>query len=172
MKNVVFLVLGCLILLSGCGQKLPPNFPKVYPMTITVVDGDTPLTDVRIMFYLATEGGGAAYASTAYTDAKGVAKVNTTQGPYIRAGIPAGEYVVTVDDDIKIDLGLTPEQAAKLTYPEEVALGKREAQLRAEYKRKVPAVLCKPGKVEERSPLRFTATEGKNELTVDVAQYK
>ncbi|MCL2119312.1 MAG: hypothetical protein FWH27_12885 [Planctomycetaceae bacterium] len=42
----------------------------------------------------------------------------------------------------------------------------------AAYKRKVPQVLCMNGKVENRSPIRFTASEGNNELTIDVAGYK
>ncbi|MCL2117611.1 MAG: DUF1559 domain-containing protein [Planctomycetaceae bacterium] len=46
------------------------------------------------------------------------------------------------------------------------------SQLLAEYQRKVPPVLCKPGKIEDSSPLRYTAAEGKNEWAIDVREYK
>lgn len=173
MKHVILLFVWCCYLscLTGCGTKYPPDFPKVYPMTVTVTDGTTPLPDARIMFYQVDREDGAGYITSGYTDAKGVAKVSTSQGSYSKAGIPAGEYVVTVDEVIKIDLGVPP--GANLSFAEENRLAKEEARLRAEFKSKVPAVLCKlVGKIEDRSPLRFTAAEKKNELTIDVAQYK
>jgi hypothetical protein len=51
-------------------------------------------------------------------------------------------------------------------------LSRKKQKLMATYEKKVPDVLRKSGKVENRSPIRFTATEGKNELTIDVAQFK
>jgi len=141
-------------------------------MTVSVTDGTTPLSDVRIMFYRAsTESGAGGYVPFGCTDANGVAKVSTTQGVYSKTGIPAGEYVVTVEDVIKIDLGVPP--GTNLSFAEEKKLAREEDRLRAEYKRKVPGVLSKlTGKIVDRSPLRFTATEGKNEFSIDVAEYK
>ena len=173
MKHAIFLFLccSCLIGLSGCGEKYPPDFPKVYPMTVTVTDGTTPLPNVRLMFYHASNEAGTGYAVYGYTDAKGVAKVTTSQGAYSKAGIPDGEYVVTVDEVIKIDLEAQPGK--NLTFAEERRLAREETRLRAEFKSKVPAVLSKlAANFEDRSPLRFTATEGKNELSIDVAEFK
>ena len=174
MKHVILLFVWCCFLccLFGCGKKYPANFPKVYPMTITVTDGTTPLPDARIMFYRVSEESGAGgYAPFGCTDANGVAKVTTSQGAFSKTGIPAGEYVVTVDEVIRIDLGVPPGK--NLSFAEESRLAKEENRLRAEFKSKVPAVLCKlVTNIEDRSPLRFTVTEGKNELTIDVAEYK
>ena len=177
MKPITFLFVLCLGLgcLAGCGPKFPKDFPKVYPMTVTVMDGTTPLSDVRIMFCQISRESttGLGYAVSGFTDANGVAKVSTSQGAYAKAGIPAGEYVVAVDDNIKIDLGITPEEAAKITFKDEARLAKKESELLAAYKRKVPKVLSKPAsQVEDRSPLRYTAVAGKNEWTIDVAEYK
>ncbi|MCL2119217.1 MAG: Ig-like domain-containing protein, partial [Planctomycetaceae bacterium] len=90
MRHIVFLVLWCCCLscLSGCGgTKLPEDFPKVHPMTVTVKDGTTPLSEVRLMFYPATTGSGAAYASSGSTDVNGVAKIRTAQGSFSKEGI-------------------------------------------------------------------------------------
>ena len=174
MKHITFLFICCyLICLTGCGQKYPADFPKVYPMTVTVTDGDTPLSGVRIMFYPVTQDAGAGYAVSGHTDDKGVAKVSTSQGAYAKAGIPAREYVVTVGDIVKIDLGITPEEAANMSFADEARWAKKEDELRAAYKKKVPAVLNKQVvDIEGRSPLRYTAVEGKNEWSIDIAPYK
>ena len=175
MKHIVALMLGtcCLGCLSGCGgQTFPSDFPKVYPMTVTVKDGATPLPKVSIMFYPATTGAGAAYASSGSTNANGVAKISTSQGAFNRAGIPTGEFVVTVEDIIEVDLGVTPAEETKMSMRELGELSRKKEKLIAAYERKVPEILRRSGKVEDRSPIRFTASEGKNELTIDVAEFK
>lgn len=48
---------------------------------------------------------------------------------------------------------------------------KRQEQIKA-FVRKVPETLNKKGKTDEKSPIRFSATEGKKELTIDLSQYK
>lgn len=175
MKHIIVFVLGtfCLGCLSGCsGQNFPSDFPKVYPMTVTVKDGTTPLSKVMIMFYPATTGAGAAYASSGSTNADGVAKVSTSQGAFNRAGIPAGEFVVTVEDIVEVDIGVTPEEETKMSMRELGELSRKKLKLMAEYERKVPDALRQSGKIENRSPIRFIALTGKNELTIDVAQFK
>ena len=173
MKPVIFLMMCCcLTWLTGCGTKYPADFPTVYPMTVKVTDGDTPLSDVRLMFYQASSGAGSGYAVSGVTNTNGVAKVSTSQGAYAKSGIPVGEYVVTLEDIVTIDLGVPAEEIMKMSYREQMQVAREENKLRAEYQRKVPAVLCKPGKIEDSSPLRFTATEGKNEWTIDVGEYK
>jgi len=175
MKRAIALVLGICGLgcLSGCGgEKFPSDFPNVCPMTVTVKDGTTPLSKVLIVFYPSTTGAGAAYASSGATSANGVAKISTSQGGFSKAGIPAGEYVVTVEDIIEVDIGVTPDDEVKMSMRELGELSRKKQKLMATYKKKVPDVLRKSGKVENRSPIRFTATEGKNELTIDVAQFK
>ena len=172
MNRIFLLILCCcLICLSGCGgEKAPSGFPKVYPMTVTVTDGTTPLPDVQLMFYLV--GGTGATGSSGSTNASGVAKISTFQATYSKVGVPAGEYVVTVEDIIRISSSVPPEEKIKMSLAE---LGKLEEERKkklAEFVKKVPEVLCKQGKVADRSPIRFTATEGKNELKIDIAEYK
>ena len=174
MKRFIFSVLCfSLCCFFGCGgEKLPADFPKLYPMSVTVKDGATPLSEVRLMLFPASTGAGAAYASSGSTDANGIAKISTSQGGFSKAGIPAGEFVVTVEDIINLDDGIPPEEKVKMSIGELNKLGEEQKKKLAAYQRKVPEVLCKGGKVEGRSPIRFTASEGNNELTIDVAEYK
>ena len=175
MKCLIVLVLGVCYLgcLSGCGgEKFPADFPKVSPMTVTVKDGPTPLSEVKIIFYPATTGAGSSFASSGSTDANGVAIIKTSQGGFSKLGIPAGEFVVTVEDIIDLEMGVTSEEKAKMSIGELNKLSQEQQKYRASYKRKVPEVLCKAGKIENRSPIRHTVTEGKNELAIDVAKYK
>ena len=171
MKHIFFALLCCSwICFSGCGEKLPSNFPKVYPMTVKVTDGATPLPQMRVIFYHI--GSDGSYASSGTTNDNGVAKVSTALGGFYKAGLPAGEFVVTVEDIIDISTGVPPEEQIKMSIPELNKLTEEQRKKVAEYQRKAPVVLCQKGSVEQRSPIRFNTTEGKNELTIDVAEYK
>jgi len=177
MKHVCLLMVCCCLLVcfAGCGgEKFPADFPKVTPLTVTVKDGTTPLSDVRIVFYPAGKGAGAAYASSGSTDANGVAKIITAQGGFSKSGIPAGEFVVTVEDIIKISSDIPPEEKVKMSMGELNKLAEEQKKKMAEYKRKVPELLCKTraGSIDARSPIRFTASPETKELAIDVAEYK
>ena len=171
MKHIILFVLLCcgLLCFSGCGEKFPADFPKVYPLTVKVTDGDTPLSDVKISF-LALGGGGFAVGGE--TNASGTTNPITAQGAFTASGIPAGEYVVTVQDVVKVDVGVPPEEIAKMSRSEQAELEKKRQELIKNFKKKVPDSLCQSGAVADRSPIRFTASEKKNELTIDVAEYK
>ena len=174
MKRIFLLALCCSwVSFSGCGEKLPADFPKVFPMTVTITDGTTPLADVRIMFFQIS-GSGVAYASSGLTDARGIAKISTSQGSFNKAGIPVGEFVVTVEDVIRMNDDISPEEELRMSREELTKLSQEREKRMAEIVRKVPEVLSQAtrGSIEDRSPIRFTATEGKNELAINVADYK
>jgi len=171
MKYSTIIVFGllCCVLLAGCSESFPKDFPKVYPITVTVTDGTTPLSDVQVSFLFLGAGG---FAVGGMTDASGTAKPLTAQGAFSATGIPAGEYVVTLQDILKIDLGHSPEEIAAMSRGEQADLEKKRQELLKAAQKKVPSVLSQAGAVAERSPIRFTATERKNELSINVADYK
>ncbi len=169
-KTTLFLILTCLLSSWGCGKGPPSGFPQIHPMTVTVKNGDTPLPDVKVAFLPVT--GGVGYGIAGTTDPNGVTQVRTTQGDYGANGIPQGEFVVTVQDVVKIDLGVTPEEAAKMSLADQNKLSLERRKLTAEFPRKVPPVLCRNGVIANRSPIRFTAKPETNELTIDVSQYE
>ena len=169
-RLVLFFLCGCWVCFSGCEDKLPADFPKVYPITVKVTDGTTPLPEVRIMFYQLSSG--TAYAASGSTKANGVARISTSQGAFTKPGIPAGEFVVTVEDIIEVDMGVSVDELMNMSVGELQKLDAKRNKIIAEFDRKVPLTLRKTGKLADRSPIRFTATEGKNELLINVADYK
>jgi len=172
MKHIILLIFCCcLIGFSGCGEKLPSDFPKIYPITVTVMDGSSPMPGVKIMFY--PVGGAGTFASSGSTDDNGVAKITTAQGAFSKVGLPAGEFIVTAEDVIDVGPRLTREEFDQLSMAEKNKMSMEQRKKHAEYERKVPVVLCNQlGAVADRSPIRFTATTGKNELKINIAEYK
>ena len=165
----VFFVLTTILITQGCGKKFPDGFPKVYPINITITDGGTPLSSVKISFLTNT----ASFAVSGETDASGVPKIVTAQGEFSAEGIPAGDYVVTLQDVMKIDIGVSAAEIAAMSRSEQGKLEEKRQKLISAYKKKVPDSLCKSGgKIDTRSPIRFTASEGPNELKIDVSEYK
>ena len=178
MNRIIFLASWgfCLVFLSGCGEKFPADFPKVYPITVTVKDGETPLPKVTVTFIPAVDRTTAAvsYYSSGVTDEKGVAAISTIQGSFVKKGIPQGEFIVTAEDIVDLDSGLSAEEKLNMSREDEFKLYQEQKRKIAEHQKKVPEVLCKPKAEtnEETSPIRFTASKGRNELIIDVAQYK
>jgi len=179
MIRTLFLVLGCccLVFSSGCGERLPAGFPKVYPITVIVKDGETPLPNIQVSFIPKQPTENSPGVSTAFaagaTKENGVAPITTVQGPYAKKGIAEGDYIVTVEDIISIPSDISPEEKLKMSLEESRKLAQEEERKRAEFQRKIPTLLSTWSGIEaESSPLRFTASKGKNELVIDIAQYK
>lgn len=78
---------------SGCGgQKLPDGFPKVYQVTVNVVQDGKPLEGANVLFYAEDEAN-SRWGIGGCTDATGNA-IMAVNGKY--KGAPAGKYKVTV----------------------------------------------------------------------------
>ncbi|MDR1959235.1 MAG: carboxypeptidase-like regulatory domain-containing protein [Planctomycetaceae bacterium] len=76
---------------SGCGQKLPPGIPKLYPATLTVVQDGKPLADAAVVMLDVDSSQTWAIGGT--TDKNGILKLKT-MGQY--NGAPLGKYQVSV----------------------------------------------------------------------------
>jgi hypothetical protein len=164
MKHITIILLLTVCVVCGCGRQFPPDFPAVYPMTVTVTNGGTPIEGVKVAFYPVLTG--QSYAAFGTTNTSGVAKIFTIQGSFDAAGIPAGDYVVAIQEEINVDmLAVDPIELMKLSDAE-------KEQLRREWQKKVDAYPRKvPVSLNQNSPIRFTAKETGNTLTVDVAEY-
>jgi len=166
-------LLGCsLVLFSGCGQKSPPGFPAVYPMTVTVTDGTMPLSDVRVTIRQADSSSGGAYVSSGVTNSSGIATIGTVQGSYAKKGIPEGEFLISLEELIEVDIGMTPEEFLALPMSERGKVQAAKEKKRAAVPRKVPDVLRTQVGNKDVSRLHYTATKGKNALSVNVAEYR
>jgi len=86
------LLLLATVLMTGCGEKLPPGMPKLYPVIVTVTQEGTPLAGAIVQL-IPEDPAHAAWGPGGMTDASGVA-VLRTNGPY--KGAPLGKYKVVV----------------------------------------------------------------------------
>jgi len=167
---------SCLFFFSGCGEKFPPDFPKVYPITVTVKNGETPLPNIQVTFIPADKGTtNVSYSASGATKENGVAAISTIQGSFVKKGIPVGEFIVTVADLFVFQSSdVSAEEKLNMSREELFQLAQEEQKRMAEFVKMVPEVLCKPMAASdaESSPIRFTATKGKNELVIDIAEYK
>ena len=93
--NFMIYIGFCVVVCFGCGKKLPPGMPKLYPATITVTyDDGKPLDSATVVFQPTTPfESGRHWVIAGITNAEGQADVYT-QVEY--KGMPAGKYNVTV----------------------------------------------------------------------------
>ncbi|MDR1960564.1 MAG: hypothetical protein LBQ54_16255 [Planctomycetaceae bacterium] len=164
-KRIVFLGLS-LIFLPGCGPSKPEGIPDLYPVKVTVKNGETPVTGAKVT--LTTANAQGSWSTFGETDALGDAVIQTLQGSWVNNGVPAGDYIVYI---IKMpDFESTPMPDGLDNDPKA-----KEAFIAAEKKKldtlvsEIPKSLSNAG----TTPLKLTVTsDATAELTVDIAEYK
>ena len=92
-----YILLLPLLFLFGCADSdRPSDMPKLYPCTVSVIQGGSPLEGAIVTFHSDTE---QKYRPVAYTGTDGNAVMLTYGFP----GVPTGKYKITVskvvDDD-------------------------------------------------------------------------
>ena len=93
-RSIVFscLFLACFLLFTGCDrQKLPPGIPKLYPVTITVMQDGEPLAEAELV--IVNTDPSTNWSAGGTTDKNGIVKLRT-MGQY--NGAPLGKYKVGV----------------------------------------------------------------------------
>ncbi|MDR1269130.1 MAG: hypothetical protein LBK82_06370 [Planctomycetaceae bacterium] len=89
--TIIFLFLG-IVCFFGCGQKLPDGMPKLYPVTITIVQENTPL-EGAIVQLIPEDSSLSTWGPMGITNASGVTELQTN-GKY--KGSPLGQFKVLV----------------------------------------------------------------------------
>jgi hypothetical protein len=93
MRTFLFLVLSTpLLFQAGCGggdSGRPADLPKLYPVSITITQGDQPLEGATVTLVSTPP---AVYGTSGTTNASGTAVLRT----YSYDGAPAGDYAVLV----------------------------------------------------------------------------
>ena len=94
--NLMLLFLSLVFVVSlGCGSKMPPGMPKLYPATATVTFEDgKPVGGASVIFRLTDPVLTRTWLHAGTTDSDGKVKL-MTDGEY--PGIPAGKYSVTIE---------------------------------------------------------------------------
>ena len=163
---MIFLLVALPVLVVGCGTKPPDGFPKVFPCTIKVVDGGTPIEGCSVTL---SGPSGVAYACGGATDASGVATLGTTQGNFHQPGAPAGEYKVVLSKAAPTSATLTEEQARAMEPHERQAFMQKVAEEQAKAKSVVPPNLSDPTK----TTIKLTVAEGgNNTLEIDLVSHQ
>ncbi|MDR0869983.1 MAG: DUF4198 domain-containing protein [Planctomycetaceae bacterium] len=85
-----FFALSVLVLLSGCGEKHPDGFPKLYPVSVLVTQDGKPLADAAVTLRYPDDTG--IWAIGGSSDADGKAQLRTNGYP----GAPLGKFKVVV----------------------------------------------------------------------------
>lgn len=102
-----------LVVFVGCnGKKKPDGLPKLFPCSVTITQGGSPLEGATVSLFSDSSSWGAAGT----TNESGVAKI-FTYGDF--AGAPEGVYKVTVEKnrlDSDVDLtNLSPNETPNVT---------------------------------------------------------
>ena len=161
MKNTA-ICLVILLLFSvfiGCGKRYPGK-EKLYPVSITVTDSNVPLDLASVV--LLREGGEVINAG-GLTDESGVATIKTDVE---WNGIPAGKYLITINKLPSVPEELSQEEVMKLDLRERDAYMSKMIMKRNQLKPVVPPVLT-----GTKTPISIDVTPGKNEMSIDIAQY-
>lgn len=166
--TMIALVLFLGIAVIGCkrdGTK-PSDFPKVFPCTVTVTDGNAPLADANIS--LISDKPMSNITITGRTDASGVAKIRTSQAAYFADGAPEGNYKVLVSKPQTIEHTKSESERAAMD-PDAQAAYEDERQKKINAMPKiVPATLNK----QDTTPLTLSVSGSGGELTVNLSEYK
>jgi len=93
-QRIVLTVLGvCLLLLPGCRKGKPDGIPPLFPVTVKITKGDTPVTGANVFLVAPTSISGS-WSASGVTDASGLATIETSQGDWKAKGAPEGEFKI------------------------------------------------------------------------------
>jgi hypothetical protein len=154
MFRIVFVLLLCALLFyqSGCSKK-PSGFPDVYPCQITVLNGEQPEENVRILLY-STSGSGSLLIR-GQTNSAGYAVFSTSLNKFSKQGVPKGEYTAVFEKIVDMKSSPAAENKnneKKIKHQGEAGEVIGQALKRLELQKKaLPAVLQKPA----TSPIKF-----------------
>jgi len=91
------LLLLASIFMAGCGEKRPGGMPKLYPVSIIVMQEGTPLEGALVQL-VSEDRANVMWGPGGTSNASGVAVLHTN-GTY--KGVPLGKYKVTVEKRVK-----------------------------------------------------------------------
>jgi hypothetical protein len=168
--RTILLFCTLIILLFGIGCNnvpVPDELKNLYPVTITVTDGNQTIEGVVVSLSAKTSGG--AWANRGVTNAQGVAVIQTSRASYTGKGAPAGDYKVTLIKTVNLPPELEPQEEDQRLSPQAVAAKQAKQEEFYEKNRVIPKILGD----SNTSPIELNVTEKNNTvLTIDVAQYK
>ena len=163
MKKYTLLFVALLI--CGCNSK-PQDVPELYPCQVTVTNGGTPIAEADVILGLTSESSSASM--TGITNSSGVATMYTKRLNWKGQGVPAGEYIVTISKNPKLEEQLSRDEYYELTIEEQDKYNAEQQRKYDALPREIPGELSAFGK----SPYRMTVSKGgDNKLKIDIATF-
>jgi len=106
-----YILLLPLLFLFGCSDSSdrPSDMPPLYPCTVSVIQGGSPLEGAVVTFHSDTE---QKYRPVAYTGADGKAVMQTYGFP----GVPTGKYKITVSKVVEDDIVYGTDENGVVLY--------------------------------------------------------
>ncbi|MDR2761209.1 MAG: hypothetical protein LBB88_01255 [Planctomycetaceae bacterium] len=158
-----YFLIFVLLVICGCNAK-PADVPQLYPCQIIVTKNSTPIGGVHVVLGLTSDSSPCAVFGV--TNSSGIATICTNRLGWRGNGAPAGEYIVTISKEPKLENELSTEEYQKLD-----PIKQEQYQLEQQRKynalpREIPADMSDITK----SSRRLTVTkDGENVLNIDIA---
>ena len=170
MRILILISLSAFLLIyGGCSNtKVPEELRNLYPASVTVLDGDRPVTGILVT--LSAKGSQGAFACNGVANDNGVALIRSSRSSYTGKGAPTGTYAVVLSETIELPPELEPQESDQnLPMAAQVAKDRKvEAFLRTA-KRLVPVILT----TARTSPIEITVAKGQNAtVEIDVAKHR
>jgi hypothetical protein len=168
-KNYIItgMFLFVLVVLIGCKQKFPDNFPqKLVPFEVKLTHNGSPIKWAAISFL--QEDGNLQYLVTAYTNANGIAKMETTMNIFSKLGVPSGTYTVIITHSPTPPSRLPNTDLSKMNNTELNAYYKKiDAEIAA-----MPHPVPKEWDNLKTTPIKITVPEKGGTITIEITDNK
>ena len=155
-----------LVCLTGCGQKLPPDWPKTYPCTITVTKDGQPYEGVTVILSRTENHGSWAVAGV--TDSSGIAEIETSWTHAATTGAPEGTFIVTASKAEQIVLSKSDAELEAMPYDQRTAFVEAE-EAKARANPLIPRALADPAVAKVQI---VVTPETPAALTIEINDYR
>lgn len=148
----------------GCRPSAPKGLAPIRPFNVKVINGNTPVPEVKVVFHANTAVGNAVF--TGETDANGIAKMKTLAGSFNGNGVPEGSYKVTLIKYANLKYKLTETDRENMP-PAEIKKYDLEYNKQVEdLEKMIPSEL----KTSDKTTLE-TTVPGTGSFEIDIAKY-
>ncbi|MDR1493310.1 MAG: hypothetical protein LBT05_11395 [Planctomycetaceae bacterium] len=163
----IFTCLFFSILIVGCSEKIPANFPKnLVPFNVKLLNKGVPVEEAWISFV--PENMTTEYAINTFTNKAGVAEIKTWVGSFSQSGVPAGTYQAVILHEPKPSREISQHEIDTLKLEELMAI---EAEIKKE-QAKLPKPVPKAWGDSKTSPLKITIPEKGGSVTIEITDSK
>jgi hypothetical protein len=164
----MFVSLLSLPICVGCNNvTVPDELKKLYPVTITVIDGNQPVEGVTVRLNSKEPRG--VFACNGITNVQGITKLQSTRGSYTGNGVPVGTYSIVLLKTAHYPEDLMPVEADQNLPPPVLAKKQAKQEEFLEKNRIIPKIL----ENSNSSPIEIVVTEKSGvTMEIDLSQYK